>query len=179
MASISATTAAIIASTVVAAAATSVSAYSAVAAGENAKETADYNAEMQRRAAHDAVVRGEIEASEKRQQAKRIIATQTAGFAANGVNINSGSPLDVLTETAGMGELDALRTLNNAQRHASGLTANADLVQAQGKQQQTAGYYNAAGTALSGLSSMGMAYYGAKNGTGTPSKPAPTVTAKA
>ena len=121
-----------VASLVLAAIGTSVSAYSAVAAGQNAKETADYNAEMQRRQAKDTLVRGSIAADEKRQQARKIIGAQTAAMGASGFATDSGSPLQLLTESAGFGELDALRALNNAQRQASGLNAQADITQWQG-----------------------------------------------
>ncbi len=147
---------------------TAVSAYSSVAAGQNAKETADYNSEMQRRQAKDVLVRGSIAADEKRQQARKIIGAQTAAMGASGFATDSGSPLQLLTESAGMGELDALRTLNNAQRQASGLNAQADITQWQGNVAETTGAMNAAGTALGGLASAGMGYYNAKGG-GTPS----------
>lgn len=139
--------------------ATGISAYSSVAAGENAKETADYNAEMQRRSALDAEQRGAIDASDKRQEARRLIARQHAIMGAGGFDPNSGTNLSIMTETAGQGELDALKIRNNAARQAAGLNAQADLTTAQGNAALSAGQMNAGGTILAGLSNAGLASY--------------------
>jgi hypothetical protein len=146
------------ASVVLTAIGTSISVYSAVAAGENAKETADYNAEMQRRAADDALQRGSIDAAEHRAKVRKMISSQVAAFGAGGIETSSGSALDVMTETAGMGELDALRIVNNSQRAAAGLKVQADLEEFKGRSAQSAGYLNATGTAIGGLGSMAGTY---------------------
>lgn len=136
---------------------TGVATYSAIQSGNAQKDAADYNAEMQRRKAQDALQRGSIEASAKKDQARRLASTQAEGAAMSGVAINSGTPLALLTETAGIGELNALRTVNNAQREAWGLKAQATLDEFQGDAAQRAGYLNGAGTFLNGASS---SYYG-------------------
>lgn len=135
-----------------------VSGYSAYQAGENAEDVADYNAEMQRRTADDALQRGALEAADKRQQTRQLIARQHAVQAASGFDTSQGTALDIMTETAGMGELDALKILNNAQRQASGLKASADLEIYKGNAASNAGKMNAAGSALSGAATA--AYYG-------------------
>jgi hypothetical protein len=164
MASISATTVAI-AAMVSAAASAGVSAYSANEQGKNAKRTGEFNAEMQRRTADDALQRGAIDAADKRQQTRQLIARQHAAQAASGLDTTSGTPLQIMTESAGMGELDALRTLNNAQRQASGLNASADLEIYKGNAAQSAGRFNAAGSILTGASSAAqIGYYGMKPG---------------
>jgi hypothetical protein len=150
---------AVVAVGAIAAISASVSAYSAVAAGENAKETADYNSEMQRRAALDSQQRGAIDAADKRQETRRLIARQHAAMGASGADPNSGTNLLIATETAGMGELDALKIQNNAARQAAGLEAQAVLTTSQGNAALAAGQMNAAGSILSSASS---AYYGMK-----------------
>jgi hypothetical protein len=162
VASISATTAAI-AAIVATAASTSVAVYGQVAAAENAKETADYNAEMQRRAALDASQRGSADAADKRQETRRMIARQHAIMGGSGFDPNSGTNLSLMTETAGQGELDALKIRNNAARTAAGLNAQADLTTAQGDAALSAGQMNAGGTILSGLANMGLAAYKMNN----------------
>lgn len=136
-----------------------ISAYSAVQAGENAKDTADYNSEMQRRAALDANQRGSADAADKRQETRRLIARQHAIMGAGGFDPNSGTNLSLMTETAGQGELDGLKIRYNAQRQAAGLNAQADLTTSQGNAAQSAGYMNATGTLLSGAANAGLASY--------------------
>lgn len=46
---------------------------------------------------------------DRRRQAKRLLANQRVAFAKGGVDIDTGSPLDVVTDTAAEEELAALR----------------------------------------------------------------------
>lgn len=134
-----------------------VSGYAAVKSGESQKEAMDYNAEMDRQKAQDALQRGAIDAAAKQDRARKIASTQAEGAAMSGVSLDTGTPLALLTETAGLGELDKLRSINNAQRVAWGMNAQADLDKYQGEGAQTAGYLNGAGTFLNGAAS---SYYG-------------------
>lgn len=161
--SISATTLAYVAAAAAVAGA-GTAAYSSVAAGENQKEMADYNAKVQENAAKDAEQRGAIAADEQRQKTRQMIARQNAGMSASGLDTSTGTPLDIQTQTAGMGELDALRIVNNAQRQAAGLQAQADLDVFKGNTAQTAGYFGATGSILGGLGSAASGYYGATRG---------------
>jgi hypothetical protein len=130
-----------------------VGAYSAYASGENAKETADYNAKVQENAALDAQQRGAVAAAEHQQKVRRMIATQAATASANGVMANTGTPLDMIVDTAGMGKLDALRLLNNAGRESSGYRGQSDLLKIQGENSQLAGQLNAGASILGGAAS--------------------------
>ena len=137
-------------------------AYSAVASGENAKETADYNAKIQNNAALDAQQRGAQAAAEHQDKVRRMIGTQIATEASNGLLTNTGTPLNILTDTAGMGKLDALRLLSNAGRQAQGFDEQSGLLTIQGKNAQAAGSLNAGATALGGLSSAANGFYTAR-----------------
>lgn len=133
--------------------------YSAYQTGQTAKKTGKYNAEMQGRKERDALERGADDAAAVRLRARRVAAAQTEGAALSGVEISSGTPLALLTETAGFGELDALRTLNNAQREAMGYKAQGNLDTYGGRAASRAGSFNAGGSLLTGASN---AYYGWK-----------------
>ena len=137
------------------------SAYSSYQQGQTAKAAAEYNQEMQVRAAKDATARGAIAAAEHRDKVRRLIGEQAASFGASGVSLASGTPLKIMEETAGLGELDALRILNNAQREAAGYSAQSVLTDYEGKQAKKAGTISAGASLLSGASS---AYYGYKKG---------------
>lgn len=106
--------------------------------------------------ADDAQRRGHIEEQRQRLATSRLAGAQRAGMASNGVEITSGSPLDVLTDTAMLGELDALTIRSNAEREAYGarvqgsnLMAQSSLTRMAGRNAQTAGYISAAGSLLS------------------------------
>lgn len=141
---------------------TAVGGYSAYQSGQSRKDAGEDNAEVQRQQSSDALQRGAIEGAAKRDKARRIAASQAEAAAMSNLAINTGTPLALLTETAGLGELDALTTLNNAQREAWGYKASSQLEQYQGKAAGRAGVLNAGGTFLGGASS---AYYGYKGAT--------------
>ena len=159
MPSISATTAAVIAavSTVVSA---GTAAYSSYAAGEAKEEAAEYNAEIAKQKSQEALQRGASEAAEKRDRARRLASTQVEGAAMSGVEVSSGTALDLLTETAGMGELDALRSVTNAQREAWGYQAQSELDLFEGRAASRAGKLNAAGTLLGAAGNVTYSSYG-------------------
>ena len=141
---------------------TAISATGTYEAGQSQKAAADYNAKVQNNAAKDALQRGADSAEQNTEKTRRLLATQNATMGANGLVTSTGTPLDILTNTAGLGELDSLRLLNNAQRDASGLTTQANLTQFQGNQAADAGTLGAAATVLGGASK---AYYGDKGAT--------------
>src|SRR5690242_19657087 len=91
-----------------------------------------------------------------------MIGSQRAGLAANGVDINSGSAVDVQSTTAATGEADALTIRNNAARQAYGQQVQglnygnqATLDTAQGQWAQSAAGYQMAGSVLGAASSVG------------------------
>jgi len=146
----------------VAAVGTSISAYSAVAAGQNAKETADYNAKVQQNSALDAEQRGAQAAMEHQDKVRRLIGTQIADTASNGMMTNTGASLNILTDTAGFGKLDALKLLNNAGRQAQGYNDQAGLLKVQGDNASTAGSLNGSAAVLGGVSSGISGFYSTK-----------------
>lgn len=143
-------------------------AYSAYASGESAKENAkvnkqiaDNNAEMQRRAADQEREKATIQAQEKSEQTRRFISRQSAAAAASGIRIDTGSILDIFGESAASGKLDELRIIDNAQRQAAGLEQSADFELFKGESEifkgnaaANAGYMNAAGSILGQVGSL-------------------------
>jgi hypothetical protein len=140
-----------------------IGAYGAIQSGQAQKKQARYQAGVERNnsqiatwQAQDATQRGQIEEQRQRLATARLRSSQRAGMAANGVELDSGSPLDVLMDTAQLGELDALTIRSNAEREAYGfrsqsgnLMAQAGLTQMAGRSAQTAGFIGAGSTLLS------------------------------
>lgn len=158
---------------VVGVAGTLMGAAGAIQSGNAAKAAGDYNAQVAEnnkivaeRQAADALARGQIAEDEQRRKTMAIKGAQRAALGASGVALDSGSPLDILGDTAAFGELDALTIRSNAEREAYGyrvqgmnFEAEAGLARAQGKAAQTAGYVGAGGTLLSGLATVGDRWY--------------------
>lgn len=113
-----------IASAVIGAATT---AYAAHQQGEAAADAAAYNAAVARNnqmladeAAADAIKRGEVEAELKRREIEQLKGRQRVALAASGQVVDTGSALDVTTDTEALGKFEELRIRNNAAREALG-----------------------------------------------------------
>jgi hypothetical protein len=127
------------------------------AAGRYNQQIAEMNATLSDRRAKDAMERGAIAEQRKRQEVASIIGKQTVAMAANGVDLSFGSPLDTLTDTAVLGELDALTIRTNTAREAYDFKVQGVNQRAQGKLErmkgdaaETGGYLKAGGTILGG-----------------------------
>lgn len=145
---------------------TAMSAVGMVQQGQAAKAQANYQAAVMRNnqtlaeyAAQDAEARGAEAEQQHRQKVAAFKGSQRAALAANGLDLTSGSPLDLLSDTAMLGEQDALTIRANAQREAwsaraqgANFGAEAGLLQARGTAAQQAGYMGAGASLLSGAS---------------------------
>lgn len=126
-------------------AAAAASAYSQRQQSKYQAALANYNADVQEKSANAAVNAGNEQAAQQRARARQLQGTQAATLAASGVDLGGGTAVDIFGDTAQQGELDALTTVNNAQRQAYGLNAQA----AGGRAQ--AGAYTAFGNQQAGL----------------------------
>lgn len=124
--------------------------YQARMAEENAK-IAQQNAAMERQ-------QGIEEARLQRIKVAQAIGSQKTAMAANGVDITQGTALDVIEDTAAMGELDALQTRYNYERKALAYEAQgynysnqANLDRIAGQNAYSASQYNSLATGLEGI----------------------------
>ncbi|MEO3287048.1 hypothetical protein ABHD38_24140 [Enterobacter cloacae] len=81
---------------------------------------ASQNADIAQQQAQDSINRGNAQADEVRRRNRQAAGTQAATMGATGAELSSGGALDIFGDTAQFGELDALTTINNAQREAYG-----------------------------------------------------------
>ena len=128
--------------------------YQAQVAQENAK-IAENNAKMERQ-------QGIEEARLQRMKTLQHVGSQQTAMAANGIDVTQGTPLDVIEDTAAMGELDALQTRYNYERKALSYEAQADNFSNQanldviaGRNAYSAGKMNALASGLEGVSKVG------------------------
>lgn len=146
------------------------------AAAESEAQLSEYNAKVADIQSTDALQRGQEEENRFRMGVRGMIGSQRAGIAASNVDVNYGSAVDVQADAAYLGEVDALTIRNNAARESWGIAQQATDLRKRaeiqrkegvnlalaGQQQQTASRYAAAGSILSGTSSLLMAKYGKK-----------------
>lgn len=110
------------------------------AAGETNRRLADAQA-------NDAILRGSREESVYRRQIAQIVGGQKAAFGSRNVAV-SGTPLDILSDTAQLGEEDALTIRNNAAREAWGYRNQANEASRWGANQKANSQLAAGGTLL-------------------------------
>jgi len=78
------------------------------------------NAIISERQADDRRARGKQEERNFRKQLSQLKGKQRSIYAGSGVIVDEDTPLDVLGQTAELGELDAMTIRNNAEREAYG-----------------------------------------------------------
>ncbi|ENC2022869.1 hypothetical protein ABKE32_000495 [Escherichia albertii] len=161
-------------------AASGVSAYNQYKSGQYQADVANQNAKLADAQANDAINRGNADAEQKRREMRQRQGQQAAALGATGGEMSSGSSLDIFGDTTQYGTLDALTTVNNAQREAYGYQVQAANSRAQAdaaEQQGTVG-------AFSTLLTAPLKAYGVYNSGGgswnpfTQSKAAPLSAAK-
>lgn len=127
------------------------------ASSEYSAKVAEMNATIADRAAKDALERGADEERKQRTQTSQLMGQQRANMAANGVDLSFGSPLDLMVDTAKMGELDALTIRRNTAREerdirqqASNYRTEASMSRSAASGALSGGYLGAVGTVLGG-----------------------------
>jgi len=129
----------------------------AASAGYNA-QVAQQNAQIQTQNAQFASSQGEQETAAAGAQTKARVATTLANQGASGIDVNTGSNVDVRESEAKIGMLNALTIRSNAakqaygfQVNAAGATGQADLLKSQQTSDTTGGYLSAAANVLGGV----------------------------
>lgn len=112
---------------IVGAVAAGISALGTVMQGQAASGQAAYQAQVARnneiiaeRNAQDTEKRGVVAEDALRQRTAALLGRQRAELAGQGTELDSGSPLDIQMDTAGLGELDALTLRGSYAREAYG-----------------------------------------------------------
>lgn len=142
-----------------------ISALGAIQQGKASAASANYNAEVQannaalaKQNSSFASQEGTANAETQQLKTRAELGSIQANQGASGVNVGSGSSLDVRSSAAETGELNALSIRSNAARQAYGYqteavgaTAQSQLDKAQAGFDTTAGEINAGSTLLGGL----------------------------
>lgn len=131
--------------------------YQAQVAANNAA-IARQNAEMETQS-------GEIAANNYAMRTRAVVGSTKANQAASGVDVDTGSNVNVRAAESELGALDALTIRSNAARQAYGYEvaatsdmAESQLLESESKQAKTAGTLSALGSFLGGVGSVGGKY---------------------
>jgi hypothetical protein len=131
-----------------------ISAMGAISNAQSQKNVANYNSEVAQRDASISLDQGNAQAAIQARQARGTIGAGVAQYGASGVDVNSGSPLDVLRDSAEKAELDRQTILYNAKTRAAGFQGEALGYDYQGGAASQRGYWQAGSTTLQGLAAV-------------------------
>src|SRR6187455_836291 len=104
---------------------TIISARAAAKAAKEQQRANEFNAVEATRQASDAVQRGQEEGNVMRREVRALEGTQKTGYAAQGVDLQSGTPAALQRSTEGLLASDLTRIRRNAEREALGFTHEA------------------------------------------------------
>lgn len=119
--------------------------------GQQQAQAAEYNAAVARQKAQAAKQAGELEASRIREAGEKLTGSQRAMYAKSGVTF-SGSPMEVMIDSATENEMDALITEYNYSVQASQAESEAEIAKWRAKTYKTNSYMRAGQTLLQGAS---------------------------
>lgn len=149
-------------------AAAAISAVGAVRSAQAQSAAADYNSKVASLNAQAATQQGEAAAEAQQRDSQRRIGTALASYGASGVETDTGSPADVLSQSARDATLDNLTIKYNAKMRAMGYQMQSSLDSANASNSASAGVLSGTAALLSGGSSAYRMYSGG-GATGTPS----------
>lgn len=145
-----------------------ISAVGAVRSAQAQSAAADYNSKVASLNAQAATQQGEAAAEAQQRDSQRRIGTALASFGAAGVETDTGSPADVLSQSARDAALDNLTIKYNAKMRAMGYQMQSNLDSTNASNSASAGVLSGTAALLSGGSSAYRMYSGG-GATGTPS----------
>jgi hypothetical protein len=114
--------------------------------GESKAIASEYNAKVARQNAEIARQQGIAAVEAQQRQAARAIGSAVAAYGASGVQMDVGSPVDVLVDSARMAELDKLTVQYNYALKAMGYEAEAKLDLMGARAARTSALFDALGS---------------------------------
>lgn len=131
--------------------------------GESQAQASEFNAAIARQNAQIAQQQGAAAVQAQQRDAARRIGSMVANYGASGVQVDSGSPVDVLADSAAMATLDRLTLQYNYALKAAGFENQAKVDDMNATTSRTSGLF---GAASAGMKAYGTYQY--YNGTPVP-----------
>jgi hypothetical protein len=122
-----------------------------------------YQAQVARYNAMRAEMEGDIVASSKGMESRARVGAIKAGFAGQGIDVNSPTAAAVTAAQEELGQLDVATIKSNAAARAYGYRTEARLLKKQSKQAAVAGQLNAISSLIGGASSLYSSWAGWQN----------------
>ncbi len=148
-------------------ASSAVSAIGALQQGQQQKEYANYQAaqtEADARAERDAA---EVHADKIRKAARLQASEARAAMAGSGVDVGAGTAVDINSSIYKNAEEDAWSAILGGKNKAASMDAQAQGMRISGDNAETASYFSAAGSALSGAVQIGKGWKASASGAKT------------
>ena len=139
---------------------TGLSAYGAIQQGNARKAAADAQAAAYNQQAVSTLQQGQYEAQRKQEDIDRTMGTYIAQAAGSGIDLSSNSLTDGVAGIASNGALDVGAIQNNHLAQARNLVYQGQLARQGGQADQQAGVIGAFGSAVDGLTKLGLPYGG-------------------
>ncbi len=134
------------------------------AAAAATEQQAQENAKFAEAQAVNATRAGLIEEDRRRDETRAMLGRQRAALAANNVDMSTGTPLELLGDTAAIGEQDALTIRANAAREAWGYRAQGVNYKNEGAMAKAAAKNQNRATILTAAGSIAQQGYGLTGG---------------
>lgn len=135
-------------------------------AGKDNQQIADNNAKLSEQQAKDEAILGAREQQQSAWRTRAMIGQQKAAIASNNLDMDIGTPLDILGDTAMIGGADRSAISADAARKAWGFQSEALNYRNQGAQAMWSGKVGAQTTILKGIGSAIGSFAGASRGGG-------------
>ena len=142
------------------------------AEGQAASDVALFNAGLEKKAAKMAINKGRLDVAKLKLEGSKLIGEQRRRLAGANISLESGTALEIQTDTAKQIELDAVRIGNNAALEAWGHKVAAASYKYDAKYQRKAGLTKGIGSLLTGAANTygtgyEMGVFGKKDYTGS------------
>jgi len=134
-------------------------AYSKNQQGKYQQGVAKYNQRLSEIQAADTLLRGREAADNHRKEVNRLAGTQRAAIAASGFDVGYGSAFETVQDTYTLGEEDAIKIEDNAEKTAQSHRQQASLDGLQGDNAYAAGVSGAGTSLLAGAGSVASKWY--------------------
>lgn len=136
-----------------------VNAYMQLQQGDFADDLSKTNQQILNENARQVEQSGAIEANRLRQQGRAARGAQAAALAANNLDLSSGTPLDILLDTARASELDAATASYNSRTAARDMRVQGAMIRRQGRLDKRSSRISA-GTTILGSAAQSAGQYG-------------------
>jgi hypothetical protein len=134
-------------------------AYAQNKAGKQQRNLADNNAALLERQADDALARGHQDALAVRRHTRQLVGKQQSQAAAQGLDVTTGVPVELASDTLALGAQDEAQVRSNAWREAYGIRGQASNQRLAGRYAASAGRNQALGSMLGGVGESARTYY--------------------